>query len=339
MHAGGGSPGPGQRRGVAAVAVCLLSALLAATSAPQLRRRPAPSAPTPGGATAGAATPPAAPTTDWLSKAAIVQTSARGFPHSDAWQEQNPGSVLHLFDDAEAADFVARRAAPEVAAAYKALPLAVERADLFRYIAVGALGGVYADSDVEPYVPVSEWLARMHWPPSTRPDAVIGVEFYRPKVRACGGRNYSVPLQLVQWVFAARRASELLRAVVREVLLAVRQVQGTEDDCVQVRTGPQVWTRAVLRFIAQHSGGADPTPHGPLPRVLGPAGATRDALAHRGMLLQLGPERLLLLPYRAFGFHQLHRDSYASAERNASHQRLARHWFEGSWRGHGLASK
>ena len=62
---------------------------------------------------------------------ASVPRKFRGWVAS--WKQLNPGWKHTLWADAECAAFVARHF-PEYAAAFAALPKAVERADFFRYL-------------------------------------------------------------------------------------------------------------------------------------------------------------------------------------------------------------
>ena len=55
---------------------------------------------------------------------------------------------MKLWLDAQCAAFV-REEFPEYVAAYEGLQLAVERADLFRYLVVLRHGGLYSDTDTE----------------------------------------------------------------------------------------------------------------------------------------------------------------------------------------------
>jgi hypothetical protein len=65
---------------------------------------------------------------------------------------------VQRYDDAAAAAFVAAEF-PEHAAAYAALPAAVQRADLFRVLVLLRKGGVYADADAACVAPLDALLA------------------------------------------------------------------------------------------------------------------------------------------------------------------------------------
>jgi hypothetical protein len=74
-----------------------------------------------------------------------------------SWAALNPGWAVRRYDDAAASAFVAAEF-PEHAAAYAALPAAVQRADLFRVLVLLRLGGVYADADAACVAPLDGLL-------------------------------------------------------------------------------------------------------------------------------------------------------------------------------------
>jgi mannosyltransferase OCH1-like enzyme len=81
----------------------------------------------------------------------------------ESWQKLNPGWKLKLHDDSQAERFFRHRFESNwsaVYAAFKQYPIGVMRADLWRYAAVWAYGGVYADIDVKCVRPASAWLQR-----------------------------------------------------------------------------------------------------------------------------------------------------------------------------------
>lgn len=65
------------------------------------------------------------------------------------WQRLHPGWEVRLWTDASMRDFVAE-SYPEFLAVYDGYPRMIQRADAFRYLVLGKLGGIYADLDVEP---------------------------------------------------------------------------------------------------------------------------------------------------------------------------------------------
>ncbi|WIA20283.1 hypothetical protein OEZ85_006116 [Tetradesmus obliquus] len=72
------------------------------------------------------------------------------------WKDMNPGYEHRLYDAKDREDFVTSHY-PEVLPVYRSLSTNVERADMWRYLALHHFGGVYADSDVRCTKPISEW--------------------------------------------------------------------------------------------------------------------------------------------------------------------------------------
>jgi hypothetical protein len=68
----------------------------------------------------------------------------------DAWQRLHPDWDIRLWTDESMRGFVAE-AYPDLLATYDSYPKMIQRADAFRYLVLGRLGGVYADLDVEPF--------------------------------------------------------------------------------------------------------------------------------------------------------------------------------------------
>jgi hypothetical protein len=66
---------------------------------------------------------------------------------AQSWELKNRGYVYRLYDDAECRRFIQVQFGPRVLAAYDAIEAGAFRADLWRYCALYAHGGVYADLD------------------------------------------------------------------------------------------------------------------------------------------------------------------------------------------------
>lgn len=67
----------------------------------------------------------------------------------EQWQRLHPDWEVRLWTDASMRDFVAE-AYPDFLPVYDGYPKMIQRADAFRYLVLGRLGGIYSDLDVEP---------------------------------------------------------------------------------------------------------------------------------------------------------------------------------------------
>jgi hypothetical protein len=73
-----------------------------------------------------------------------------------SWAFFNPGYSLMLFDDADIRAFMTTYYS-NLLATFDGLGTPVERTDLWRYLVLCRMGGVYADSDVMAARPISQW--------------------------------------------------------------------------------------------------------------------------------------------------------------------------------------
>jgi hypothetical protein len=177
-------------------------------------------------------------------------------------------------------------------------------ADIDRYKHAFLYGGVYHDEDVRMLAQPSQWHERFPALPWDRADLVVGVEFPNP----IGTGTSGCCLQFLQWIFGARKHVRVMADVLR---VAQQNVITNRDEQSAVElTGPRVFTSVILTHI------------GP---AFDLAAVEAGGAAYASKITN---ETILVLPYRAFGIHPLHR-GFATEPR---HQRLAQHLFKGRWR-------
>ena len=83
-----------------------------------------------------------------------------------AWRQLNPEYAHILLTDTEASDFVRATASAAERAAYAALVTGSQRSDLLRLLFLREFGGIYADCDTEPTLPLRVFVpesARCAW--------------------------------------------------------------------------------------------------------------------------------------------------------------------------------
>ena len=269
-------------------------------------------------------------------RSVVVTTKDGTCKDSSKWKMLDPSLDLRIFDD-KAAETLVREHYPDLLATYQGLAHGVERADLFRYLAIHLEGGIYADCDVEPNACVSKWLKEYEWLEgreglrinSSVPLLVVGVEF-----DAEGGwilesllnngtakNNGTSRIQLCQWIFAATAPRHpALVSVMGEVQARVASFPDN-TNLITDRTGPVAWTAGVMRYIRRYNvSGEDLLPV--------------RKLDHHGQLFQLrepsGMEsQVLLLPYRAFAYPGAHGPGVFE---EPARQKLVHHMFKGSWK-------
>ena len=269
-------------------------------------------------------------------RSVVVTTKDGTCKDSSKWKMLDPSLDLRLFDD-EAAETLVRENYPDLLATYQGLAHGVERADLFRYLAIHLEGGIYADCDVEPNACVSKWLNEYEWFEgrgglrinSSVPLLVVGVEFDAEAGwildslldNGTAKNNGTSRIQLCQWVFAATAPRHpVLVSVMGEVQARVASFPDNKD-LITDRTGPVAWTAGVMRYIRRYN-------------VSGEDLLSVRKLDHHGQLFQLrepsGVEsQVLLLPYRAFAYPGAHGPGVFE---EPARQKLVHHMFKGSWK-------
>lgn len=175
-------------------------------------------------------------------------------PAEASWTELNPGFVHEVIPDDTQRHLIKYlyAAVPEVYEAFDALPLAVLKADFFRYLILLARGGIYSDIDTTALKPVTEWL-----PPELDLSAVglvVGIE--ADPDRPDWHEYYSRRIQFCQWTIQAKPGHPVLRdivATITEDALRMKKrgflTNGKADKTVVEFTGPGAWTDAVFRYL------------------------------------------------------------------------------------------
>jgi len=77
----------------------------------------------------------------------------------EQWKALHPHWEFRFYDDAALRDFVEREF-PEHLALFDSYPKQIQRVDVFRYMVLSRVGGVYSDLDVEPYQALDDLAAR-----------------------------------------------------------------------------------------------------------------------------------------------------------------------------------
>lgn len=171
-----------------------------------------------------------------------------------SWTELHPGFVHQVITDDTQRHLIKYYFAsiPEVVEAYEALPLAVLKADFFRYLVLLARGGVYSDIDTTALQPASEWLPQEL--DQSTVGLVVGIE--ADPDRDDWHEWYSRRIQFCQWTIQAKPGHPVLRdivAYITEEALRMKRLGVLKskkmDKTVVEFTGPAAWTDAVFRYL------------------------------------------------------------------------------------------
>ncbi|MDO9404287.1 MAG: glycosyltransferase [Polaromonas sp.] len=186
----------------------------------------------------------------------IVQTHRSESIHPEwrqTWRDHHPGYEYLFFEDAQCRAFLAERL-PMVLPTYDRLPLAVQKADLFRYAAIYELGGTYCDVDTLCCAPLESYIDL------SQEQLVCGLEMTPAQY---GGEpqqyahQYCAPYQLLQWTFSASprhpalavlmdRIRYLVAGMTPELLARYSRVSRFTLEL----TGPMVFTHVLNEFLS-----------------------------------------------------------------------------------------
>eukprot|EP00877_Chromochloris_zofingiensis_P006738 jgi/Chrzof1/2317/Cz11g10230.t1 len=225
------------------------------------------------------------------------------------WKTLNPGYQHIIYDDADLLNFM-QKFYPDLLRLFTGLKSNVERADVWRYLVLHRVGGVYADSDVQCLKPIDTWNSHA----GHDAQMLVGVE----------NSNHGQLGSLNQFVIAAMPCHPMLGAMPLVVLnnIASEHFHGIRphrgegrDTAIVARTGPGAFTEA-LHLYSTHIGV-------PLPPV-----ASIDG--NKGMLV--GSVKILPVGMFSVGWEtaEQHITCVEVAERNPD--AYVCHQFFGSWK-------
>lgn len=179
---------------------------------------------------------------------------AEEFRQAEAsWSEKHPGFIHEVVTDTVALHLMRYLYAgvPEVLKAYEAMPMAILKADFFRYLILLARGGIYSDIDTHALKSAVEWVPP-NVPRSTY-GLIVGIEADpdRPDWKDW----YSRRIQFCQWTIQSKPGHPILRQIVANITsttlskLADGTLKKMTDDEVVDFTGPAVWTDTIFGFF------------------------------------------------------------------------------------------
>lgn len=167
----------------------------------------------------------------------------------------NPGYKHVLWDDARAEAFVSQEYGPEVLATYLSIDptYGAVRADLFRYLLIYKLGGIYLDLKSTTSRPLSESLEASDkfvlsgWDRDPR-----GNYSHFGDHRELDGIEHG---EIQQWNIISVAGHPFLRAVVEEVLWRLRNYRPWQHGVgwrgALVTTGPIPYTLSITRLLKE----------------------------------------------------------------------------------------
>jgi mannosyltransferase OCH1-like enzyme len=146
-----------------------------------------------------------------------------------SWLKHKNQYKIFFYNDKMCDDFIKNNFSEEVYQAYSRLPMAVMKADLWRYCVIYTHGGIYSDTDAMCMV---------------NPDI-----FTSPKtLLVCAPENDN--MHLCQWCFSAPKNSPILKSIID---LSVKRILETKDikgeHIVHYLTGPGCFTAGIEKYL------------------------------------------------------------------------------------------
>lgn len=249
----------------------------------------------------------------WKDDSQDPTERTKGFP--GRWRDMNPSHSYERITDDTMQEFVAGRFDGPVLETFSRLDDAILRADYLRYLILLREGGVWADIDVLPHQPVSNWIPSPH-NESNSVNIVIGIETDHHKRPVSRGITYSVCFS--QYTVLAKPGHPVLKKLVNQVtadlqtLLAAKAEQpGAPITFSEVMktTGPFAFTQVFMDYFTEKTG-------------IEHTGDEFDRLSEPRLI-----EDVLVLPKDSFGWLP-HENTHSKDDPMV----LVEHLFQGSWR-------
>ncbi|KAI9762021.1 MAG: Vacuolar protease A [Chaenotheca gracillima] len=173
-------------------------------------------------------------------------------PTEASWTIKHPGFVHEVITDLVALPLLKHLYAstPAVIEAYTALPMAILKADFFRYLILLARGGIYADIDTSALKSALDWVPEIV--PRSSYGLVIGIE--ADPDRPDWHDWYSRRIQFCQWTIQAKPGHPVLREIVASITEEVlkRKAKGpvvvAGNDVIEF-SGPARWTDIIFNYF------------------------------------------------------------------------------------------
>ena len=143
------------------------------------------------------------------------------------WTTLNPTYTHAYMDDTQCSDFILQYFGEHIHKMYLNFPLAVMRADFWRYCVLYIHGGIYADVDTICKIPVDLWLNENY-------NFICSLE-----------DNFLIN----NWTFASSKGNPILKDVINTIIQKNLEPNFHDRHFVHNLTGPTIWTEAILNHF------------------------------------------------------------------------------------------
>lgn len=150
------------------------------------------------------------------------------------WLDQNPEYAYELWDDDDIEKYILREWDADTYRFFKALPLGVMKADLWRYLILKTDGGIYSDIDSICCSPIREWTSQVFT--ANQNVLLLGLE---RRAHFC------------QWTIAATPNHPAMEYVCKYLIKNWKQngIELEKTNFVHLSTGPTIWTQALIEYL------------------------------------------------------------------------------------------
>lgn len=150
------------------------------------------------------------------------------------WVDYNYDFKIKLYDDGDIDRYIYRQWNKSTYKFFKALPIGVMKADLWRYLIIASYGGVYSDIDSVCCLPVYQWAQYLNTPSNDL--LLLGLE------------NND---HFCQWTIAATPRHPAMQHVCSYMIKKWRiyGINLSNPHFVHDTTGPGVWTEAIRDYL------------------------------------------------------------------------------------------
>jgi hypothetical protein len=151
------------------------------------------------------------------------------------WIDKNPEWDIKLFDDNDIEQYILEYWDDRMHKFYKALPIGVMKADLWRYLILTTHGGVYADIDSICKIPINTWISDLNI--STQKNILVfGLE---NNIHFC------------QWTILSTPNHDAMKYICEYILINFEKngIDIKRNHFVHATTGPGIWTDAIRAYL------------------------------------------------------------------------------------------
>ena len=192
----------------------------------------------------------------------IVQTHKDeniGAKLRQTWIDKHPDYEYRFINDEGCLSFFEAHY-PNLLETYHKLPMAVQKADLFRYAYIYHYGGTYADVDTICFAPLHTYIEM------NKEQLVVGLEMtpfeFKLGIKRYAS-HYSFPFQLLQWTFSASPKHPALAVILDKINFltsrhSVKQLgfASKSQRFTMELTGPMMFTSVMTDFLSKTRNGS-----------------------------------------------------------------------------------